>query len=99
MKTSYHYKTEFGTLYLAEENHAIVEVGIKEQDETNPIDNKEYETPLINEAYHQLLEYFAGKRQHFGTERHTLSTKGVANTANHSIWRNKELFTSGKSHW
>ena len=54
------YKTSIGDLTISEESDHIykilfgsIQIGIKE------------ETPLIKEAYHQICEYFAGKRRTF----------------------------------
>lgn len=56
----YHYKFPIGTLCIEEANDCIT--GLYRD---NTVGKDEVETDVIREAYRQLTEYFAGKRQSF----------------------------------
>lgn len=63
MKNAYFYKTEFGLLFIAEEDNFITNVTIvTEKFSGNFTVN---ETPVIKKAHNQLTEYFSGKRKEF----------------------------------
>lgn len=55
------YETEFGLLRFEYENNKIVGIDILEKG----ISNKGEQTPLTDEAYHEFIEYFEGKRKEF----------------------------------
>lgn len=63
MKVQYQYQTDLGMLYIVQEDDAIAEVGILQPNQIIPYETKE--TPLIQNAYQQLKEYFQGERQTF----------------------------------
>jgi len=64
------YETEIGRVVIAEENGAITYLGL-----TDILADVEEETPLIREAYGQLLAYLAGEREDFDVP---LAPKGTA---------------------
>lgn len=63
MKVQFQYQTDLGMLYIVQEDDAIAEVGILQPNEIIQYEKKE--TPLIQNAYQQLKEYFQGERQTF----------------------------------
>ena len=63
MKVQYQYQTDLGMLYIVQEDDAIAEVGILQQNQIIPYEKQE--TSLIQNAYQQLKEYFQGERQTF----------------------------------
>lgn len=66
----YHYKFPIGTLCIEEENDCII--GLYRD---NNIGENEAETEIIEKAYQQLTEYFAGKRTEFDVPIHLEGTE------------------------
>lgn len=63
MKYAYCYDFPIGSLLIVEDSHAITHILMNQK--LNDDAYKFEETPLIQEAYKQLNEYFAGKRKIF----------------------------------
>ena len=61
MQYYYSYQTPIGDIWIVEEDNFIVK--LKYEIDVKGI--KEMETPLIKTTYHQLTEYFNGKRKTF----------------------------------
>lgn len=91
MKQYYYYETDLGALYIAEDNNAIIEVGIEEENQAdlNCIKN---ETPLIRETHLQLMEYFAGQRQTFQLP---LAPKGTP--FQQTVWQTLQTIPYGQT--
>ena len=61
MKSVYYYKSEIGKIAIGEDGNAITDVFFGNED----LDWEIKETPLIKEAYKQIVEYLEGKRKTF----------------------------------
>ncbi len=60
MKNYYKYDTDFGYIYIAEEDNSIINIGKNKVFEGNLL-----ETDIIKKAYKQIIEYFNGERKKF----------------------------------
>ena len=72
MASRFTYPTPIGPLCITEEDGFITHIDLPE---TLPFtDEREEETPLIQEAHHQLTEYFRGERRTFDLPLHPRGT-------------------------
>ena len=90
MKVQYQYQTDLGMLYIVQEDDAIAEVGILQQNQIIPYE--EQETSLIQNAYQQLKEYFQGERQTFQLP---LAPKGTP--FQQKVWNTLQTIPYGKT--
>ena len=90
MKVQYQYQTDLGMLYIVQEDDAIAEVGILQQNQIIPYE--EQETSLIQNAYQQLKEYFQGERQTFQLP---FAPKGTP--FQQKVWNTLQIIPYGKT--
>ncbi len=90
MKNIFFYQTDIGKIAIAENGTAITNLYF--QSEKVPEDAVVQETELLQEACHQLLNYFAGKRKEFSLPLAPTGTEFQQN-----VWKSLRAIPYGET--
>lgn len=93
MENSYSFQSPIGFLTICEQDNQLTRLYLDNQDrEILQSRNFEYHSDFLHEVYHQLNEYFAGKRKIFDLP---VDSKGTA--FQKAVWRELQKIPYGET--
>lgn len=93
MENSYSFQSPIGFLTICEQDNQLTRLYLDNQDrEILQSRNFEYHSDFLHEVYHQLNEYFAGKRKIFD-----LPVDGKGTAFQKAVWRELQKIPYGET--
>ena len=93
MENSYSFQSPIGFLTICEQDNQLTRLYLDNQDRgILQSRNFEYHSYFLHEVYHQLNEYFAGKRKIFD-----LPVDGKGNSFQKAVWRELQKIPYGET--
>lgn len=93
MENSYSFQSPIGFLTICEQDNQLTRLYLDNQDRgILQSRNFEYHSDFLHEVYHQLNEYFAGKRKIFD-----LSVDGKGTAFQKAVWRELQKIPYGET--
>ncbi len=91
MTSSYTFKSPIGFLTICEENSRLTNLYLQ-RSESEIMKKYEHHSDFLHEAYHQLNEYFAGKRRVF-----ELPVEGKGTAFQKAVWQELQKIPYGET--
>ena len=93
MENSYSFQSPIGFLTICEQDNQVIRLYLDNQDRgILQSRNFEYHSDFLHEVYHQLNEYFAGKRKIFD-----LPVDGKGTAFQKAVWRELQKIPYGET--